>query len=403
MRKLLLIFALLSLILSCSRENQTIHVYTDIPEATLLLTQFNNQQSRYTAEIHYLKETGNGNSNIKGDILLSKNIHTEVYLNRMMNLNKIRESSYIRDVYPEILQACIFKKELKLIPLSMDLPLTIFKEERFSGTSRYISWEDLRESASSFNVSNDDKLTHTGFSPLWSHDFIMDYLSTGILSFREFTENPSGIYKEKTSELYKWNIENNNGIEGINLFNSKYRYIPDYRLIMSDRIGFSFFRLSDFMLLPDSITSELSSRIYINDGGLKPRQIISAGVFMDPPNPEGVDALIQWFLQLDTWDYYVHNIIQNRDRIFGLDGISTNYRINETVFSKAYPALKGKIPFPGEFGRISAPLPQWEKLCEELIIPHALKVLSTGVDAESLSEEYRKWLLLNPDPLQELP
>ncbi|OQY35650.1 MAG: hypothetical protein B6241_00210 [Spirochaetaceae bacterium 4572_59] len=336
-------------------------------------------------------------------MLLSKDIHSDVYLSRMMNLNKLRESPYIQNVYPEILQSCIYEKELKLIPLSLDLPLIIFNENSYSGESKYMSWEDLSESASSFNISNDGRLTNAGFSPQWSHDFIMDYLSTVNISFQDFMENSSEIYKKKTFELSSWNIENNQGTEEIKQFNSKYRYIPDYRLIISGRIGFSFLRLSDFMLLPDSITAELSSRIFSSDNHLRPRQIISTGVFMDPPNPKGVDALIKWLLQEKNWDSYIHNIIQNRDRIFGLDGISANYRINETILSKAYPTLKGKIPYPGEFGSIPAPLPQWEKVCDELIIPHAIKVLSAAAEAKSLTEEYRKWLLLNPDPLQELP
>lgn len=378
-------------------------MYTDIPEATLLLTQFNNQQSDFTAEIHHIKETDNGNNITKGDLLLSKDIHTDVYLSRMMNLNKLRETPYIQTVYPEVLQSCIYEKELKLIPLSMDLPLVLFKGDSYTGDSKYMNWTELRKSASSFNIFNDGQLTHTGFSPQWSHDFIMDYLSAGTISFQDFIDNPSELYKEKTSGLKTWTTENKQGPEEITQFNSKYKYIPDYRLIMSGRIGFSFLSLSEFMLLPDSITTELSSRIFTTDAHLRPRQIISAGFFMDPPNPEGVNALMEWLLREETWDYYVHNIIQNRDSIFGLDGISANYGINETVLSKAYPALKGKIPYPGEIGSIPPPLPQWEKFCDELLIPHTLKVLSTAVAAETLKEEYRKWLLLNPDPLLELP
>ena len=402
MRKNLLLFtALLLLLISCSSEIRTIRVYTDIPEAILLMNRFNNLQSRYTAEVTTLKQTGSTIPPEQGDLLLAENIQTGVYLAEMVNLNKFRETPYVRKVYPELLQSCIYETELKMIPLSMDLPLIISKKGNSPTESRSISWQELSESALAFNREEDGELKAAGFSPLWSDDFLINSLSSGLNAFSRLMDDSDSSYTERSSRLAEWMEKHSNGVESINQFDSTYRYIPDYRLLINGRIGFSLIRLSDYMLLPENISKELSFRYLKFEKDLQPLNILSAGVFSDSPNPEGAEALLQWLLEEETWSDYYNEILQNRDRTFAFEGISGSYGINETLLTEAYPSLTGRIPYPGELDSIPEFLPQWNRVREEVLLPHIRKVLGGTADATSLGDEYRKWLLLNPDPLSD--
>ena len=402
MRKILFLYtALLLLLLSCSRETRTIRVYTDIPEAVLLMNSFNTRQSRYTAEVIPLNQNDSNWSPEEGDLLLAENIQTGSYLSKMINLNKYRETPYVKSIYPELIQSSLYGKELKLIPLSMDLPLIISKKGSSPDASRSVNWTELSESALAFNRGEDGVLKETGFSPLWSDDFLINALSSGLNSFSQLMEDPSDGYREKTTQIQEWIEEYNGGFDSISQFNSTYRYIPDYRLLINGRIGFSLIRLSDFMLLPEKISKELSYRFLKFNEDLQPLQILSAGIFSQAPNPEGAETLIQWLIEEDTWNIYYNEILQNRDSTFAFQGISASYKINETLLTAAYPTLSGRIPYPGELDRIPEYLPQWNRVRKEVMLPHVHKVLAGTAEARSLNEEYRKWLLQNPDPLAE--
>ncbi len=386
------------LIVSCKKDTPNIVVYTDIPEAVILMNQFNTDQSDFTVETLFLNNPEENISLESTDLILARDIHAPAYMELMKNLNKYRANEFLQGIYPEILQSCILDTELKLIPLSLGLPLAV-RSTPTESAGKYIDWKTLSEEASAVNSYNDGHLTRTGFSPLWSDDFILSYLTAGSGSTLTLLETEGDYYLKKTGELTQWIEENNSGSTEIERFMEKYMYIPDYRLLSSDRIGFCIMKLSDYLLLTDSITHKLSFKLFTVSGRLQPTQIISAGIPEGAPNSDGAEALLSWLIQKDTWESFIYSTIRNRDKAFGLEGISASYTINESIFSKAYPILKEHIPYPGEFDRISTPVPQWKRIKQELLLPHTLKVLKGEEQSSDLGEEYRKWLLLNPDPL----
>ena len=387
----------LLLLFSCSEQNRIISVYTDIPEAVLLINQFNNTQSDYTARVVFSDLYENGEEDESIDIILGRSLHTPEYMEKMTSLDRFRENSYIASIYPEVLQACTRQANLKLLPLSIDLPVLLQKKGEIKG--KIADWEEVTNGMEVFNTVKEDHLVKAGFSPLWSDDFLLSYLSTDTVSFQDFLNDPQKGYQSKTENLAAWIGKYNKDQEEIHHFMDKYMYIPYYRLLAGDRTGFSINRLTEYILLPDEVTNQLSFRYFGTDGYLQPLQIISAGIPLKSSAPEGAEAFLLWLMEDETWDNLYREIIQNRDSLFGLNGISASYRVNETILTGIYPALKGMIPYPGEFERIPQPVPQWEKVLKEVLMPQIRENLQGEIPSTNMSETYEKWLLLNPDPL----
>ena len=362
------------------------------------MNQFNTDQSDFTVETLFLNNPEKNIALESTDLILARDIHAPAYMKLMKNLNKYRADDYLQGIYPEILQSCILDTELKLIPLSLGLPLAA-RSTPSESTSKFMDWATLSKEAAEINHDTNGHLTRTGFSPLWSNEFILSYLTAGSCSTQSLMETESILYQKKTEELIQWINENNSGSPEIQRFMGKYMYIPEHRLLSDDRIGFSIMKLSDYLLLTDSITHDLTFKLFTVSGRLQPTQIVSAGIPEEAPNSDGAEALLNWLTKKETWESYIFSSIRNRDKVFGLEGISANYTINESIIAKAYPLLKEHIPYPGEFDRISTPVPQWKRIEKELLLPHTLKVLKGEEQSADLKEEYRKWLLLNPDPL----
>ncbi|MDC7241925.1 MAG: hypothetical protein PQJ50_16340 [Spirochaetales bacterium] len=400
-RKALISFIISAALLlsSCSGTERNFTVYSDKAAVAELVNLFNQTQSDFQATFVYSEsappeERNPGNY----DVVIANGLHSEEYKTYFTSLNSLRSEKYVREMYPELMQAAILDTTLTLIPLSLSLPVVVSKEE--IDTGKYISWDEMSDLAGEFNREKEDSLTNTGFSPLWSDSFITAYYNSRTLSYpREVEEKEFSGFTEISEGIKNWVIETNGSLERSLAFSTKYRYIPDYRLIENGRIAFTVMPLEEWALLPDVITRELHARLLNFEKGLETTRILSAAVPKSAGNQEGGLYFMKWILQDSTWDSYLTLISRNRDEIFGfLGGISASADLNYEYLVKYYPWMKPHVPRRGEFAPLTEIGAQWPLAWDRLFLPYILEILRNPNTTRDFSRDYRNWQLLHPDP-----
>ncbi|WP_171832071.1 hypothetical protein [Oceanispirochaeta sp. M1] len=394
-----LLLSVLILFSGCSKIERNIKVYSDRAEVAELVNLFNQSQSQYTAVFIY-KTSGSEEGSNPGnqDIVISSGLHSSFYKEKLSGLNSLRKKSFVQSIYPELLKTGISDTTLKTIPLSVSLPLVISGDTISEG--KYTSWKDLSRYAADFNVLKEDSLIHSGFSPPWSKTFLTAYFNNRIDSFRtELNKNNFQEIRDRSQELLAWIIETNGSLEMCRAFSKKYRYIPDYRLIMNGRIALSVIPLEEWALLPDSITRELNAEILKFEDGVQSIGILSAGIPLQSENQAGALFFLNWLLEDSTWEDYLTIVSRNRDESFGfLNGISASEKLNTDLLPRYYPWMKSHTPRAGEFASQTEIESQWTQVWTELFLPLVLESVTNSQFSKDFSNEYRKWLLQNPDP-----
>ena len=396
-----LLCALPFLLFSCKKENPNITIYSDSPETAVMVDLFNQTQDAFHARFIYAgsdREEGSGAGS--SDIIISRDIHSSVYKKRMTNLDGYRTTPFVSSIYPTILRSGVENSELKTIPLSLELPAVIAAPGVGEG-NKFISWDEMTRVSSEFNELQNDFLTGCGFSPLWSGSFLKAWFNTNV-SLDGNIDSEADFYQviESSDALVDWIQEINGGSDLDTAFSDKYRYIPDYRLIMEGRSGFTVIPLSEWALLPDTISRELDMRLLNPGNGLVALSILSVGLPESSENSEGAAAFLEWLLRESTWDDYLKLNSRYRDESFTfLGGFSASEDLNVKLLPQYFPAAASVVPRKGEFAEQPGIPPQWSKLWEDLFLPlYRERVKGTP---HGFSEEYKKWLLQNPDPWEE--
>lgn len=384
---------------SCSKPEKNIKIYSDRAEVAELVNLFNQSQAQYSATLVYSStETEEGNNPGNQDLVISSGLHSNFYKEKLIGLDSLRNNSFVKNIYPKLLKTGITDTSLKTIPLSLSLPMVISAETISAG--KYTSWEDLGLYAGEFNIIKEDSLTHAGFSPPWSETFVSAYYNMRINSFiSEINDNNFQGITERSQELLDWIIKTNGSLEMCQAFSAKYRYIPDYRLIMNGRIALSVISLEEWALLPDSITRELNAEILKFEDGVQSIEILSAGIPLKSENQTGALFFLNWLLEDSTWKEYLTIVSRNRDESFGfLNGISSSEKLNTELLLDYYPWMKAHIPRAGEFASQVEIEPQWTLVWKDLFLPLIMESISSPQFSKNFGNEYRKWILLNPDP-----
>ncbi len=395
-----LLFLILLVFSSCRDKNPEILVYSDRPETIELINLFNQGQNIYTARlVHGKNQDASEIAPGFCDIVIAKGIHNLAYQKDFSDLNSFRETSFVQNIYPEILKTGVVEQTLKTIPLALDLPVLLGSSSSKSG--KMIYWKDLGSQVLSFNKEQQGSLKYCGFSPLWSNSFLGVYFDSQISSWVDILEKQDFIPLQRASRgLEEWIIEHNGSMKADQAFTDKYRYIPDYRLILEGRIAFEVMPLSRWASLPDEITRKLSLNLLAFDSGLECFTILSAALPKKAKNPKGGTFYLNWLLEEENWKKYLEETTRNRDESFAfLGGISASEKLNMELLPAYWPVLKGKIPRRGEFAVQSTHPPQWKALWGELFLPLIRQELqgTTG----DYKKEYRKWQLLHPDTWME--
>jgi hypothetical protein len=385
------------LMIGCSKLDRTLTIYSDSVETAELVNLFNQTQSLYKASYIYRPEGSNLSINPgEHDIVISHSL--QGYLDKMLSLDDLRETDFVNSIYPEILKMGISGTSLKTIPLSLDIPVVLTKD--LQNDKKFISWEELGIQSKSFNVLKEERLTQSGFSPLWSETFLSAFYRSRIPSIsKELDGNEFRGFAETAQELSEWIQDINGSLELDNDFSEKYRYIPDYRLILTGRTGYSVMPLSQWSLLPDSVSRELKIQPLIINEGLQNIETLAVGIPQTSENPEGAKAFLTWLLEEKTWEDYLLLTGRNRDEGFAfLGGISSSESLNAGLLLEAYPWTEPLIPRKGEFAKQSVLPPQWRLLWNDLLLPLVKESIAHPSIEKDMSNEYRKWLLLHPDP-----
>ena len=398
--RLTLFCALTLLLFSCKKENPLLTVYSDKAETAVLVDLFNQTQDNVHARFIYAgTDQGKTRGPESSEIIICRDIHSSEYKKRMTNLDGYRATSFVSSVYPAILKTGVEENELKTIPLALELSAVLSAPGTGQG-NKFISWEEMSDTSREFNEREDEALVRNGFSPLWSDSFLKTWFNANInINTKMKSETDFRPVIESADDLIDWLQEINGGLDADKAFTDKYRYIPDYRLVMEGRSGFTVMPLSSWALLPDTITRELSMRLLNPGNGLIAYDILSVGMPESSENPEGAAAFLEWLLQESTWEDYLKLNSRYRDESFTfLGGLSTSEELNVRLLPEYFPAAASITPRKGEFA-VQPEIPsQWSKVWKALFLP----LIRDRIEGTPrlFSEEYKKWQLQNPDPWQ---
>ncbi len=386
---LLLVF----LSLGC-QDSRRVTIYADgSPELVDLVDMFNRSQEEYRAEFIYDPSHSLGAG--KKDVLISPELNVREYKKRFVSLETLEGTPFFQTLYQGVREGIYEKERLKILPLTLDYLVLVGKT--LPGEGKYYLLENLQEDAKDFNRITKERLSQQGFSPLWSEDFLKALFYAKVPS-------PFLIFQEKrpelealTQELRGWMDTNTGGLTLDRDFNKKYRYIPDYRLVQSGRIGYVSMPLSRWGTLPDEATEELEAKGLLFDYGIQPLYILYAGVLKEGNHKGGI-AFLSWLLNFSTWENYLQVTRAYKDDSFGfLHGVSTSEELNRKLLPKYYPWVDEILPQREEFTPIGEVVPQWNALWAQLVYPNILGAVENSAPPRSLPEEYQSWQNLYPD------
>jgi hypothetical protein len=132
-------------------------------------------------------------------------------------------------------------------------------------------------------------------------------------------------------------------------FQKRYMTIPEYQLLQSDRILFSYMDIRDFLKAPPEKVEKLDFRwLSVNNKIPVLDDILFAGIYSKGRNKQGAKDFLTWFFCLETQNQLLEVNHEKRLRgVFGLaNGFSALKEINEKELHKPqrYPFFVGHIP-----------------------------------------------------------
>ncbi|MDF1568763.1 MAG: hypothetical protein P1P77_12160 [Spirochaetaceae bacterium] len=290
-----------------------------------------------------------------------------------------------------------------LTPLSFELPLIMGEKDSMNTLPdrAVVSPEELREAASEWTIIGDDGVpSRVGFSPTWNPATFVDLLLLRYPeSLRIGLENlDEAKLDEVVEETRSWVAEATGGPETDDLFNGRYRYIPDEYLILEGRIRFARTDFDSIARMPDSITNRLSFRYLTGPRHIPVLAVTAAGIPENSDNPKAAQRFIDWIVKPETQTTLIDRWEQDGIDIFGfLGGLSAISSVNNTIIVDRFPAMKGMIP---ENYYLNAPsmLPnRWFRIKAEVLAPWFEESIESPNSTTSLTDSYRKWDLSSLD------
>ncbi len=395
---------ILSMILTSCQSKEAL-MWTDQPEIAAYAEVFNAKQKNFRIEIIYsqnpareLDEKQNHPDLVIGKWLTnSRSIKHFRSLEGLLKEKKIHEELF----YPDILKLGKYQERRVLIPVSFNLPAIMFRKDNPDNPEGgvIIPIEILKDAGAKFNQMEKDRYKAIGFSPRWNTEFLYLFAQLSDVQFRA-SPNEKLIWDAKKLEdtvllLRTWLQEANGGPAKEDVFNEKYLYDPPYKLLLNNRILFSYTNSKKYFELPEEKRYSLDFRwISKNDQIPVLDDVLYAGIPKRAKNPQAGEIFLQWLFDQENQKYLLEASAQKRVRTFGFArGFSTLVEVNERVFPKAYPIFVGHIPpakylkFPSQVSR------NWQNLKDEVIKPWLYKQISSQAPLESIQETLDSWIL----------
>lgn len=405
-----IIFALISVFLfsSCRRsvEEKIAVIWTNKVEIASYCEAFNTMQDKYRVIAEYKENPPN-------EILKTENMPDMVISSRLKGKEtrvKFRPLNYLlkKDIsssnfYEELLTLGLIDGDQYLLPLSFNLPTIIFSlsNKHLIENNFTISFDEIKEIASSFNTKRKDVYTKMCFAPRWEPNVLYIAMQGLDVDFEEgkisFVWNDEAL-KRAIHYLKDWTREVNEASSKEDEFKFKYLYDVPYILIDNGFCAFYYMSTETLFSLPKEKLQNIDFR-YLQFNGKVPcnDDILYAGICSGAKNKDASEAFITWFYSLETQEKLLMKKFDRNlpSKEFGIaGGFSSLKPITEKVFPQYYPLLLAHLP---QNGTLKTPriLPtNWETLKTEIIFPYLLEATETSEeerDEPYLEEKVRTW------------
>jgi len=407
MRHVICILLSAFFLISCN-EIKTVEIWTDRPELALYGEYYNTVQNQYKVSVRYVKfpvsEITRANC---PDIIVAswmKNSSTGTYFKSLNDL--FRADKLSRNVfYPRLLSVGRIERNHYLLPVSFNIPSLIFLKEREQNlTNQFtINFNEIKTLSKSFNAINRGVYTRLGFSPLWNDNFLM---TTAVLFNVSFKEASPLVWDTLALEqsmkfINEWTNEVNTSIQLEEEFTFKYFFEPPERLILSERILFSYMESSELFLISEDNKNSLDFRWIMEDNKIP---ITEDSVYLGIPKwakaSQAAGEFIIWFFKVENQRLLLDYSRVNRlnETIFGIcGGFSSLSPVTEQIYPLFYPELLGRMP-PSENLMQPSVLPaKWIDIKERVVLPylHDRVRQNNAVDTYSLERRLSDWIRMN--------
>jgi hypothetical protein len=391
MPKRLLCFPLLFLLFSCSNKGYSLlTILTDQKDMLLISEYYNKIQDNTRLLLIYDDYISLDDlESEKYDLIVGEDLNNSFFRSEFLPLQ------IPKDIYPVLEGDVNSKGKSTLLPLAFDLPVIVYSQDR-TNLPQMMSPKDLQQLGSAENKKKEDQFVHMGFSPLWNPEFIYWYLNGENISF--YNEGYFHYEQDKLTsginEVRQWVEMSNESLTMEKAFNTKYRYIPDYKLLQQGIIDYVPMTFSEYSLLPGEETSRMTYSWFGDGEHINPVNCLYAGIPKVSAYPDRAEEFIDWLLS----DQGQKKLIQYKGVAspgFALfDRFSSLEEINRLHLPLVFSDKLGhKIFLSEQLGAPPMEPENWSAVKKEVIHQWLNKTLWEN-NALPLSSFYKEWQLL---------
>lgn len=407
----LFIFIFLALISGCQKgSDNTVLIWTNKSELVSYAEVFNSEQNKIKVVIAYKEKISlpNAKDERSPDIVIGSDIRNEntkknfTSIGYLFHNPKMKKSQF----YGKVLDCGKIGRVQYLIPISFNLPLMIFTKdnENLLPNDYLISLDELRDISALYNKKNSRGIfTSIGYAPRWNEDFMYTVAKMQGSDFKfsdkkedRFTWNQQNL-DSAISYMKNWTLSNNDSSNAEEDYAFKYLYMPEYKLVASNRCFFEYTTSDSFFVLPADKINGLDYRyLCYNDKIPLDDDIVFLGLYKKSENTTNAEKFIVWLLNEDTQAKVLernHKMKLNTLTFGVLGGFSSLQSVNEKVLTKYNPGLRKNLPLADYLQPTNLYPEQWETIKESVICPYLLDGTNTATDKneESISQRMKRW------------
>lgn len=354
-------------------------LWTDAPEISGAVERFNAEQSSWQILLEYHANLTEALSvpGVIADLVVGRSIDQATTLEASASLDFLFERGEISraSFYRDLIEQGSVRGELRLVPLSFDLPVLVYSSQRLPELDPLtLTPSKVRELSAAFQAEGKNSSLTQSFSPLWA-DFPLTYLHlTGADFSADFQGklvwNLPGL-EAGLKTLSEWTAVEGRGWKTQKEFTTKYLSTSPWPLLTQGRVLFYPATLSEFVTLPlderrglDFRYLELDGQVAVTDnvlwGGIRANSASpgAAREFLaDLVKPSSQKSLIAWSRSSEF-------------RPFGLlGGLSAVIATNTSDLPGYYPEVDHRIPVAAQL-KFWKPLPtNWATLRDKVVVP----------------------------------
>jgi ABC-type glycerol-3-phosphate transport system substrate-binding protein len=369
----------------CKENNQDkrLVIWTDCPEFSQYIELFNKTHKDNSAILVYKENPALSlpaqKDEVVPDIIIGSWLRNENTTKYFKQLDSIfdRKSINDTDFYPQLLESGKIRKTQYLLPVSFNLPAIIFSTKNSDLISEHytLTLEQIRESASGYNVKNKDGVySRIGFTPLSNENFL--YLTTKLHKVdirdgkNQLEWNEENLQKN-IEYMREWVRTDNTSAQVEEEFAYKYLFMPYYRQVTSDRTLFAYTTSDVLFKAMNNQDLQVDYRWICEDNVIPIEDSYTMlGIYKKAKNLVGATEFITWFFQAQNQKQILDRkeaLNLNTD-LFGIVGGFSSIRdVNEHILPVYYTQLLSNLP-PAQMLEVPQKLPvRWDSMKSSVI------------------------------------